>query len=173
MPTVFSYSTIRAAFILAAGLALAGCGPHPTAQTSGDAPATQPEVMGAASANADLGDAEIVGAQKPSGSTVGKAVRAIPGFAEDVVLSPFRFVWRVLKKTYTAEGLPKSERIEVNGKTVSIIDYNEEVNSSKKSKPLYKKAEDAAASGYNYAEKTVFLPFQFLDSLVGAIFMPF
>jgi Cu-Zn family superoxide dismutase len=34
MPTVFSDSRIRACLVLAAGLALAGCGPHPTAQTT-------------------------------------------------------------------------------------------------------------------------------------------
>ncbi len=142
-------------------------------QASGDAPATQPEIMGAASADGDLGDASIVAAQKPSGSIIGKAIRATPRFAEDVVLSPFRFVWKVLRRNYTAEGLAKSQTIEVNGKTVSIMDYNAEVNKSKKPKKLYEKAEDAAASGYNYTEKTVFLPFQFLDSMVGAIFMPF
>jgi hypothetical protein len=142
-------------------------------QASGDAPATQPEVMGAASAGGDLGDADIIATQKPSGSIIGKAIRATPGVAADVVLAPFRFVWRVLKKNYTAEGLAKSQTIELNGKTVSIIDYNEEVNKSKKTKTLYQKTKDAAAAGYNYTEKTVFLPFQFLDSAVGAIFMPF
>src|ERR1700676_4600382 len=34
MPTVLSNSRIRAALILAAGLAIAGCTPHPTAQSS-------------------------------------------------------------------------------------------------------------------------------------------
>ena len=142
-------------------------------QASGDAPASQPEIMGAASADGDLGDADIIATQKPSGSIVGKAIRATPGVAADVVLAPFRFVWRVLKKNYTAEGLAKSQTIELNGKTVSIIDYNEEVNKSKKPRTLYQKTRDAAAAGYNYTEKTVFLPFQFLDSAVGAIFMPF
>ncbi len=142
-------------------------------QASGDAAATQPEIMGAASADADLGDADIVAAQKPSGSIIGKAIRATPRLAEDVVLSPFRFVWKVLRRNYTAEGLAKSQTMEVNGNTVSIIDYNAEVSKSKKPKKLYEKAEDAAAAGYNYTEKTVFLPFQFLDSMVGAIFMPF
>ena len=139
-------------------------------QASGDAPASQPEIIGA---NADLGDADIIAAQKPSGSIVGKAIRATPRVAADVVLSPFRFVWKVLRKNYTAEGLAKSQTIEVNGKTVSIVDYNADMNKSKKPKSLSQKAEDAAATGYNYTEKTIFLPFQFLDSLIGAIFMPF
>ena len=142
-------------------------------QASGDAPSTQPEIMAAPSADGDLGDADIIATQKPSGSIVGKAIRATPGVAEDVVLAPFRFVWTVLKKNYTAAGLAKSQTIEVNGKTVSIIDYNAEVNKSKKKETLYQKTVDAAAAGYNYTEKTVFLPFQFIDSAVGAIFMPF
>src|SRR5208282_29275 len=123
--------------------------------------------------DADLGDAGIVAAQKSSGSIVGKSIRATPRLAMDVVLSPFRFVWKVLRRNYTAEGLAKSQRMEVNGKTVSIIDYNATMNESKKPRSVFKKAEDAAATGYNYTEKTVFLPFQFLDSVVGAIFMPF
>jgi len=142
-------------------------------EASGDAPSTQPEIMAAPSADGDLGDADIIATQKPSGSIVGKAIRATPRVAEDVVLAPFRFVWRVLKKNYTAAGLAKSQTIEVNGKTVSIIDYNAEVNKSKKKETLYQRTVDAAAAGYNYTEKTVFLPFQFLDSAVGAIFMPF
>ena len=34
MPTVLSDSRVRAGLVLAAGLALAGCGPHPTAQSA-------------------------------------------------------------------------------------------------------------------------------------------
>jgi len=141
-------------------------------QGSGDAPADQPEIMGAPSAD-ELSDADIVAAQKPSGSIIDKAIRATPQLAKDVVLSPFRFVWKVLKKSYTAEGLAKSQTMQINGKTVAIADYTAEMNKSKKQKSLSEKAMGATATGYNYAEKTVFLPFQFLDSAVGAIFMPF
>ena len=154
----------------------ADAGANPAGQSSVDPPAAQPEVMGAASADEDLAETDILAAQgepAPSGSVVGRAIRAAPGVAEDTVLFPFRFVWKVLKQNYTVEGLAKSQKVLVGDQYVSIVDYNKAVNKSNEKRTLAQKAEDASATGYDYTEKTLFLPFRFVDSVVGLIFSPF
>ncbi len=130
--------------------------------------------MAAPSADEDIAESDLLaaqGASKPAGSLVGRAIRATPGLAANVALAPFRFVWKVLRKNYTAEGLAKQQRIQIGDKTLSVVEYNETV--TKKQKSLREKAEYAAETTYDYTEKTVFLPFRFVDSVIGLVLSPF
>ncbi len=132
--------------------------------------------MAASSADEDLAETELLAEQgepAPTGSVVGRAIRAAPGVAKDTALFPFRFVWTVLKKNYGVEGLARSQKVLVGDKYVSVIDYNREVSEQTGKRTLLQKAEDAGGTVYDDTNKTIFLPFRFMDSLVALVFSPF